>query len=193
MKRIALASMALAFLLPGAAQARPASKHEAIRYERAYAHVKHVFGARAAGRNIDKWGMPNGKPATAAKIRESTDVLHRYFAPPPPPPAPVTSTGTATPSAPATASSYSVPSTSYSSGGGCGGNTPYPGGGQCWAIPYRIVSCESKGQNVPNTQGSGANGYYQLMNGGTQSRAGQDAAAHALWANGAGASNWTCK
>ena len=88
----------------------------------------------------------------------------------------------------------SAPAPTYSSsGGGCGGITPYAGGGQCWAVPYSIVQCESGGQNVPNSSGSGANGYYQLMSGGGGSKAEQDAAAARLWAGGSGAGNWVCK
>jgi hypothetical protein len=74
----------------------------------------------------------------------------------------------------------------------CGGITPYPGGGSCWAIPYSIVLCESHGQNVSNSQGSGAQGYYQLMSGGGGSRQEQDQAAAKLWNGGAGRSNWVC-
>lgn len=85
-----------------------------------------------------------------------------------------------------------VPGGAAASSSGCGGLTPYEGGGQCWAIPYSVVSCESGGQDIPNSQGSGAEGYYQLMEGGTGDKASQDAAAAALWAGGAGASNWTC-
>lgn len=78
-----------------------------------------------------------------------------------------------------------------SAAGVCGGTTPYYGGGQCWAIPYDIVLCESGGSYTAYNP-SGASGAYQLMIGGGGSPAEQDAAAAALWDGGAGASNWVC-
>jgi septal ring factor EnvC (AmiA/AmiB activator) len=87
---------------------------------------------------------------------------------------------------------------SYSSdGGSVGGAT----GG--WAIPYKIVLCESGGQNLPPNS-AGASGYYQILPstwrgaGGSgpaaylASRSEQDAVAARLWNGGAGASNWSC-
>lgn len=177
MKRIALAGLGLALLLPGTALARPATKHEVIRYERAYAHVKHVFGARTAGRNIDRWGMPDGKPATAAQILTSTDVLHRMFAPPP---TPAPAVPAAAPQPVATAAVASAPA---SSGGG-------------------LPACASEsGTNYStgpaNTnQSSGATGRYQILpstaagygcNLGTP--AGQDACAQTIYAH-QGSSAW---
>lgn len=98
----------------------------------------------------------------------------------PPPPTPTLSSSSATATASAT-----------SSAGGCGGTTPYEGGGSCWAIPYYIVECESGGSYTASNP-SGATGAYQLMIGGGGDPASQDAAAAALWNGGAGASNWTC-
>lgn len=183
MKRLITASLCAGLLFtPVAIAQTPTLKHQR-QYRHDYHAVASKFGARAPGRNIVRWGLSNGKTATNADVIQSIAVLERFLNPPPAP-APVTPTSTAV---------ASSATTSFSSGGSCGGNTPYSGGGQCWAIPYSIVSCESGGQNVPNTQGSGAMGYYQLMSGGTGSRVSQDAAAAALWNGGAGAGNWTCK
>jgi hypothetical protein len=72
-----------------------------------------------------------------------------------------------------------------------------------WAIPYKIVLCESGGQNLPPNS-AGASGYYQILPstwrgaGGTgpaaylAPKSEQDAVAARIWNGGAGASNWTC-
>ena len=72
-----------------------------------------------------------------------------------------------------------------------------------WAIPYKIVLCESGGQNLPPNS-AGASGYYQILPstwrefGGSgpaayeASKAEQDAVASRIWNGGAGASNWSC-
>jgi len=72
-----------------------------------------------------------------------------------------------------------------------------------WAIPYKIVLCESGGQNLPPNS-AGASGYYQIMPatwrefGGSgpaaylTSKSEQDAVAARIWNGGAGASNWAC-
>lgn len=175
MKRILSASLVLAFLVVASpALAKQVSPRHRGVYYYLRRHVVRKYGVRPAGRNILRDGRSDERAVTDADIVMSIGVYERILHPPP---APVYTSST-------------VSSSTPSVGGACGGDTPYPGGGQCWAIPYTIVSCESGGQNVPNNQGSGANGYYQLMVGGTGSRAEQDAAAHALWANGAGGGNW---
>jgi hypothetical protein len=105
---------------------------------------------------------------------------------PPEPPIDASSVSTA---APATTSYAPAPTSS----GGCGGTTPYAGGGSCWAIPYEIVACESGGDYGAYNP-SGASGAYQLMpeHGCGTSAAEQDACAAELWAGGAGRSNWVC-
>lgn len=72
-----------------------------------------------------------------------------------------------------------------------------------WAIPYKIVLCESGGQNLPPNS-AGASGYYQILpstwhefGGGAAAaylapKSEQDAVAARIWNGGAGASNWTC-
>ena len=77
------------------------------------------------------------------------------------------------------------------------------GPGGPWAIPWRIVQCESGGQNLPPNR-AGASGYYQMLPetwkglGGSRShayqapKAEQDRLAARLWAGGAGARNWAC-
>lgn len=183
MKKLIAAASVVVFAPASIAEAKPLSHSEAVAYGRAYAHVKHVFGLHAVGcKLIGPNTSCHGHP-TDEKIRRSTEVLHRMLAP-----RPVYHSSTV-----AHYSNSSVHYSSYSSSsGGCGGSTPYAGGGQCWAIPYSIVSCESGGSNVSNSQGSGATGYYQLMSGGGGSKSEQDQAAARLWNGGAGRSNWVC-
>lgn len=85
---------------------------------------------------------------------------------------------------------------SYSTGNGLGATAG-------WAIPYRVVLCESGGQNLPPNS-AGASGYYQILPstwsefGGSGAAAylapksAQDAVASRIWDGGAGASNWSC-
>lgn len=76
---------------------------------------------------------------------------------------------------------------------------PYPGGGTWWAIPYYIVYCESRGDWGAYNP-SGAADPYQLMpeHGAPfpadtwQEKMETHRIAAALWAGGAGASNWMC-
>jgi chromosome segregation ATPase len=72
-----------------------------------------------------------------------------------------------------------------------------------WAIPYKIVLCESGGQNLPPNS-AGASGYYQILPSTWRGAGGsgaaaylapkseQDAVAARIWNGGAGASNWSC-
>lgn len=90
---------------------------------------------------------------------------------------------------------------SYSSGGG--GSTSQLGANAGWAIPYKVVLCESGGANLP-PNGAGASGYYQILPstwsefGGSgpaaylAPKSEQDAVAARIWNGGAGASNWAC-
>lgn len=85
------------------------------------------------------------------------------------------------------------------SGTGGGGLSATAG----WAIPYKIVLCESGGQNLPPNS-AGASGYYQILPSTWRGAGGsgpaaylapkseQDAVAARLWNGGAGASNWSC-
>jgi muramidase (phage lysozyme) len=85
---------------------------------------------------------------------------------------------------------------SYSTGSGLGATAG-------WAIPYKVVLCESGGQNLPPNS-AGASGYYQILPstwsefGGSGAAAylapksEQDAVASRIWDGGAGASNWSC-
>jgi hypothetical protein len=77
------------------------------------------------------------------------------------------------------------------------------GPGGPWAIPWRVVQCESGGQNLPPNSAT-ASGYYQITDatwhglGGSTHHAyqapksEQDRLAARLWNGGAGASNWVC-
>jgi septal ring factor EnvC (AmiA/AmiB activator) len=91
--------------------------------------------------------------------------------------------------------------TSSSTDAGSGGGSLSATAG--WAIPYKIVLCESGGQNLPPNS-AGASGYYQILPstwrgaGGSgpaaylASKSEQDAVAARIWNGGAGASNWSC-
>jgi septal ring factor EnvC (AmiA/AmiB activator) len=91
-------------------------------------------------------------------------------------------------------------SSDVSTGSGGGGGLGATAG---WAIPYKIVLCESGGQNLP-PNGAGASGYYQIVPatwrefGGSgpaaylSSKSEQDTVAARIWNGGAGASNWAC-
>jgi len=175
--------VSLAVAAPATAEAKSVTPRHAGVYDYLRRHVIKKYGVRAAGRDILRDGRSDSRRVTDADVVESSGVMERMLAPPP---------TSYTAGAASTVLGTVGPSV-VTGAGGCGGITPYPGGGQCWAIPYSIVSCESGGQDVPNAQGSPAKGYYQLEVGGTGSRAEQDQAAHDLWAGGAGASNWTCK
>jgi hypothetical protein len=82
-KRLTLtAGMMFAVAVPGTAQAQ-LSHSQTTAYGRAYAHVRMVFGAQAAGcKLIGPHSTCNGT-ATDARILRSLDVLHRMFAPRP--------------------------------------------------------------------------------------------------------------
>lgn len=81
--------------------------------------------------------------------------------------------------------------------------TPYVGpDGRRWAIPWPIVFCESRGENLP-PNADDASGYYQALGstfrafGGRESeaylapKAEQDAVAHRIWTEG-GPEQWSC-
>ncbi len=178
----ALAALASLLPAPVAAAAGVRARYRAL-YERVDRRGAGPYRGGLAGRDLAADGVltrHGPRPATRAELRAGIGVMRRMLHPPPPaPPAPA-SEPVAAPAAP-----------SY--GGSCGGITPYPGGGQCWAIPYSIVLCESGGQSVMNASGSTAGGYYQIlgMDPGA-SKATQDAAAASMWDGGAGAGNWVC-
>lgn len=78
--------------------------------------------------------------------------------------------------------------------------TPYDCGSHGhYAIPCYIVDCETGGKwnSDAVNPSSGAYGWYQLMStwwphGTPLTPMEQHRAAHALWAGGSGASNWSC-
>ncbi|HWD69356.1 MAG TPA: transglycosylase family protein [Solirubrobacteraceae bacterium] len=98
----------------------------------------------------------------------------------------------------AEAAARTIAESETSSGGGSG-----LGATAGWAIPYKIVLCESGGQNLPPNS-AGASGYYQILPstwheyGGSgaaayqAAKSEQDAVASRIWNGGAGASNWSC-
>jgi hypothetical protein len=79
--------------------------------------------------------------------------------------------------------------------------TPVTSATSCTAIPAYIVERESGCQNVPNAQGSGCDGYYQICAGTWNGYGGyasaldapkevQDAKARELWDGGRGCGHW---
>ena len=146
MKRLILtAGLALAVLVPGAAQAK-LSHHEAIAYGRAFAHVEHVLGHGTAGCKLI------GKHATCRRstdkmVRKSTDTLHRMLAP-----APVVHYSAPAVSYTAPSTSTSTSSTSYSSSGG--GYSDVPG------VPSSFASCVASAES---SDGAGSSNIYGIM------------------------------
>ena len=144
MKRLILtAGLALAVLVPGAAQAK-LSHHEAIAYGRAFAHVEHVLGHGTAGCKLI------GKHATCRRstdkmVRKSTDTLHRMLAP-----APVVhySAPAVSYTAPSTSTSTSTSSTSYSSSGSY---SDVPG------VPSSFAACVAERES---SNGAGSSNIY---------------------------------
>lgn len=182
MKRIFLTASLVLVVPVSVAEAKPVTNQHRHAYEKAYGKVAKKFGKRTPGCYLFR--TCHTRPSDE-KVIKSISVLKRMLVPP------VAHYSSSTPQIVSLGKTQGTYSSTVSSV--CGGNTPYPGGGSCWAIPYSIVLCESHGQNVSNSQGSGANGYYQLMNGGTGSRSAQDQAAAHLWNGGAGAGNWVCR
>lgn len=143
MKRLTFAaSLTLAVAAPGVAQAK-LSHSVAVKYGRAYAHVKLVFGANAAGCKLIGPHSTCHGPATEARIRSSTDVLHRMFAP--------------KPVYHATSVSYSSTS-SYSSSSG-GGYSDVPG------VPSGFAACVAMRES---TNGAGSSNIYGIQGSGGQ-------------------------
>ena len=164
MKRLTLtASFVLAVALPGSAQAL--SHREAVSYGMAYAHVEHVLGAKAAGCKLIGPGASCHGRMTDNRIRASTDVLHRMFAPRPVyRPAP-THSYTAT-------QSYHSTSTPVSSGGGY---SDVPG------VPSGFASCVAMRES---TDGTGSSNIYGIEgSGGQGSLAEQKAAFGQMYAS----------
>lgn len=150
MKRLTLAaSLTLAVAAPGVAQAK-LSHSEAVSYGRAYAHVKLAFGAKAAGcKLIGPQSTCNG-PATDGRIRASTDVLHRMFAPRPvyrPAPTHYSSS---------TQNTYHTTSTSY--GGSGYGDVPGVPSGFASCVAMRESTNGAGSSNIYGIEGSGGQG-----------------------------------
>lgn len=197
MRLLIAAALAVSLLAPPLASADMADCPRKLerQYTRQYHKVAKMHGTRAPGRNIRRYGVLwrsryRGKmiktvfDATCGEIRRSKrqlvkltrsapyPTLIRTAGPPPQPPANVETAGV---------------------------TGVYNG----WAIPESIVMCESGGTNQPPNSAS-ASGYYQIIYstwhayGGTTehaylaSKAEQDRVAAAIWAGGAGRSQWDC-
>lgn len=139
LKRWLFAAGFAAAIAPGAAQAH-LTHHEAVAYGRAYGHVVHVLGHRAAGCKLIG-PKASCRHTTDQMVRRSTQTLHRMLAPAP------------TPAAPAPAASASAATTAQNT-------TSYSGG---YSIPSYIVQCESGGNWSAVNPTSGAGGAYQVM------------------------------
>ncbi|MBV9748259.1 MAG: transglycosylase family protein, partial [Acetobacteraceae bacterium] len=145
-KRTILTAIAVAALgLPAAATAALPSS-TAQHYQAAYDAVAHKFGARAPGRNIVRWGLAGGKPASSSDVLRSTGLLERMLHPVPV----VQATPTAAPASAAAAPARPAASSTASYGGG-------------YSIPGYIVQCESGGNWHAVNPSSGAGGAYQIM------------------------------
>lgn len=89
MKRYLVAALGVVLLAAPAAHARPGTSCGNARllgaYSGAYNKVADRFGARAPGRNIRRYGLRRGRPASCGRVRASYAVLDRALHPPPPP------------------------------------------------------------------------------------------------------------
>jgi hypothetical protein len=151
-KRLALASSALAIFVPGNAEAQ-LSHSQTTAYGRAYTHVKMTFGARAAGCKLIGPGASCHVPATDAAILASTDVLQRMFAPPPP-----VATATSTFHTVAIAGTAVVSNSSST--------VPYGGGyGDVPGVPPGFASCVAMRES---TNGAGSSNIYGIQGPGGQ-------------------------
>lgn len=194
--RILAVAATVTVALPATAAALPSSM--VTHYKRDYHAVAAKFGRRAPGRDIVRWGLPNGNRASNTDVLRSIGVLERILHP-----APVVHyvtkpivTQTSTYSAPAPAPAATAPAapapTAPASETGTGG----------WAIPGYIVQCESGGNWGAVNSSSGAGGAYQIMPSTWQAYGGsglpenaspaeQSAIARKIW-NSAGPSAWSC-
>lgn len=167
MKRsIFAASCVLAVALPGSAQAL--SHSEAVEYGKAYVHVEKSLGIQAAGcKLIGPHSTCNGR-MTDARIRSSTGVLQRMFAPAPrhyssPPP---------TSSAPA--------STQTTYGGGGYGDVP--------GVPSGFASCVAMRES---TNGAGSSNIYGIEGSGGQGSLAEQKQAFAQMYGARGSEPWS--
>lgn len=145
MRRLTLtAGMALAVVVPGTAQAQ-LSHSQTTAYGRAYAHVRMVFGARAAGCKLIGPHSTCTGAVTDQMILSSTDTLHRMFAPIAPRMARTLGTSVVT----------SAPST-----------VPYGGGyGDVPGVPSSFASCVAMRES---TDGAGSSNIYGILGPGGQ-------------------------
>lgn len=127
------ATVALAGVAPGVADAKPPTPEHARAYERVYRQVAHKLGRRAPGRNIVKYGTEPRRRPSDRQTLSSLGVLQRMLAP-------AMSSGTGTPSAAA-------------SGAGAG-NLP--------ACASESGTDYSTGADNTNSS-SGATGRYQIL------------------------------
>lgn len=172
MRRLTLAaSTMLAVAVPGVASAQTLSRTETQDYGMSYAHVVHVFGARAAGCKLIGPNPTCHGRVTAARVRASTGVLHRMFAPPP---APVV-----THSAPATAGTTHSYYPTSSSGGGY---SDVPG------VPSSFAACVALRES---TNGAGSSNIYGIQGPGGQGSLAEQKQAFAQMYASRGSQPWS--
>ena len=142
MKRLTLtASFVLAVALP-AGSAQALTHREAVEYGRAYAHVEKAMSTKTAGcKLIGPHATCNGR-VTDARIRRSTEVLQRMFAPAP---RPVTYNSTGT-----TSSTYSAPQAVSSEGS----YSDVPG------VPASFAACVAERES---SNGAGSSNIYGII------------------------------
>ena len=172
MKRLTLAasmSMLVVFV-PGTAQAH-LSHRDAVAYGRAYAHVKHTLGARAAGCKLI--GPRNTcRRSTDTMVRRSINTLHRMFAPRPVyRPAPAQSYNTAT----QVYQSTSVPVSG-------GGYADVPG------VPASFAACVAMRES---TNGAGSSNIYGIQGSGGQGSLAEQKAAFSQMYASRGSQPWS--
>lgn len=192
--RILAVATTVAFALPATAAALPSSM--ARHYKRDYHAVATKFGSRAPGRNILRWGLPNGNRASHSDLMRSIGVLERMLHP-----APVVHYVTPTVTQPSTYRPAPAP-TSSAPAPAPAAAAPQPSASGGWAIPGYIVQCESGGNWGAVNPSSGAGGAYQIMPSTWQAYGGsglpqnaspaeQSAIARKIW-NSAGPGAWSC-
>lgn len=149
MKRLTLtASLTLAVVVP-VSSAQALTHREAVSYGRAYAHAARVFGKRAAGCKLIGPNTTCNGQMTDARIRASTGVLQRMFAPRP--------VYRPAPTHYSSSTQYSYHASSYSSSGG--GYSDVPG------VPSSFAACVAMRES---TDGAGSSNIYGILGAGGQ-------------------------
>lgn len=180
---VGIVAAAILVTAPGAS-AGPSIR---VQYDRLHDAATKAFGKRVVGRDIVRYGMPverpasmsadhpaaEVRPATLAELRKSMARMELWLHPPQP-----------------DTSNVTAPQ---------GAVTTQSGGGGVPAELETIAQCESGGDYTAVNSSSGAYGKYQILPSTSAAYgcdmatpAGQDACAVAIYAGGAGRSQWVC-